>query len=686
VGGKRTEFCFDPLGREVQMTVTAEGEATRETFSDYWPGGELRSRRTERASSANDTVERWFRFSDGRLSRLDRKRQGAAEFAKHQAYDYDLNGNRVEDERGTHGFNSRDQLVRWTKSGGGQVDYALNGSGSVTSRSDGTATTTYHYLPGGERLDHAITTQGGASSRTDYSYAQGFGDITSYRVEGASEPAAEFSYDAFGRLTRSKRGADEELYSYDGLDRRDTKQAGGREFDLSYIGLSEALSQEQQFGGDERRSYDYNSAMERLGTARRTSPTQTAPYRAYSTDASGSVEGLEDANGEIVGQRYSYDPYGAQLSAESGLSGEAQANPFRFQGHYYDPAQQTYDMRARAYLPELGRFLQEDHYEEAAGDFRLESDPLTQDRYAFLGGNPVNLIEFDGHEPAHGSFTNNPDRDNRYGGRADRNLNRDYNFERSDTNQLTVTTRHTTPRGGSFHSSRTVFTGRNPRVTFAPDAGRAGAKSVDPRHMRDEEGERINTGAGITPGSYGCACIVLRSQSHPEQAASIIFLLAGPEALATRGIAAAGAAAARRFGPRIADWAGDLRATIGPRLADETGSIPATKAPIRLPAFTQSSIDEAVSSSTRLGKGGQIQEGARAIAKKQGQGASPFEGLPQSQSQAEAIIRDILRNPTVVDRGDRVIDAYNAAGQGVRLRRDTRAFQGFLDIARRPPR
>jgi RHS repeat-associated protein len=246
-------------------------------------------------------------------------------------------------------------------------------------------------------------------------------------------------------------------------------------------------------------------------------------------------------------------------------------------------------MRARAYLPELGRFLQEDHYEEAAGDFRLESDPLTQDRYAFLGGNPVNLIEFDGHEPAHGSFTNNPDRDNRYGGRADRNLNRDYNFERSDTNQLTVTTRHTTPRGGSFHSSRTVFTGRNPRVTFAPDAGRAGAKSVDPRHMRDEEGERINTGAGITPGSYGCACIVLRSQSHPEQAASIIFLLAGPEALAARGIAAAGAAAARRFGPRIADWAGDLRATIGPRLADETGSVPApgtTKAPSPSPAPT----------------------------------------------------------------------------------------------------
>jgi RHS repeat-associated protein len=331
------------------------------------------------------------------LSRLDRKRQGATGFAKEQPYDYDLNGNRILDERGTHEFNSRDQLVRWTKAGGGQVDYVLNGSGAVTSRTDGSTTTAYHYHDGGERLSHAIRSEGGPSSRTDYSYSQGFGDITSYQVQGASQPEAEFTYDAFGRLIESKRGSDEEHYTYDGLDRRDTKQADGRTFDLSYIGLSESLSQEQEFGGDERRSYDYNSTMERLGTARRTSPTQTAPYRAYSTDAAGSVEGLEDANGEIIGEHYSYDPYGAQLSEESGLAGEAQANPFRFQGHYYDPGQQTYDMRARAYLPEVGRFLQEDHYEEAAGDQLLEADPLTQDRYAFLGGNPVNRIEFDGH-------------------------------------------------------------------------------------------------------------------------------------------------------------------------------------------------------------------------------------------------------------------------------------------------
>lgn len=58
----------------------------------------------------------------------------------------------------------------------------------------------------------------------------------------------------------------------------------------------------------------------------------------------------------------------------------------------------------------------------------------------------------------------------------------------------------------------------------------------------------------------------------------------------------------------------------------------------------------------------------------------------QTQSQAESIIGDILRKPKVVDRGDRVVDAYDASGRGVRLRRDTGKFQGFLDLARRRTR
>jgi RHS repeat-associated protein len=178
--------------------------------------------------------------------------------------------------------------------------------------------------------------------------------------------------------------------------------------------LSEALSQESQFvGGDERRSYDYSSALERVGTVRKPDGASgEAPYRAYSLDANGSVEGLQDDTGDDSDRRYFYDPYGQALNSggdpmddtdEAALPEDQQANPFRFQSHYYDAASQSYDMKARAYLPAIGRFLQEDHYEAALGDQALETDPLTQDRYAFAAANPTTNIEFDGHRVCNGA-------------------------------------------------------------------------------------------------------------------------------------------------------------------------------------------------------------------------------------------------------------------------------------------
>ncbi|MGI8728633.1 MAG: RHS repeat-associated core domain-containing protein [Solirubrobacteraceae bacterium] len=56
-------------------------------------------------------------------------------------------------------------------------------------------------------------------------------------------------------------------------------------------------------------------------------------------------------------------------------------------------------MQARSYRPDIGRFLSQDRYEAASADVALQSDPLTQNRYAFAAGNPINNIEFDGHGP-----------------------------------------------------------------------------------------------------------------------------------------------------------------------------------------------------------------------------------------------------------------------------------------------
>jgi RHS repeat-associated protein len=52
-------------------------------------------------------------------------------------------------------------------------------------------------------------------------------------------------------------------------------------------------------------------------------------------------------------------------------SAAANANPFRFEAFYYDSGVKTYDMRARPYRPEIGRFLAEDRFESGVGDFNL---------------------------------------------------------------------------------------------------------------------------------------------------------------------------------------------------------------------------------------------------------------------------------------------------------------------------
>jgi RHS repeat-associated protein len=144
--------------------------------------------------------------------------------------------------------------------------------------------------------------------------------------------------------------------------------------------------------------YEYDSALRRLGQ-RTTLAGVGLGYRSFAYDANGSVEGLEGSDGEIAtADRYRYDPYGELQDAETDLSAAAKENPFRFEGFYYDASVKTYDMQARPYRPDVGRFLTQDRFESGSGDLALQSDPMTSNRYTFAGANPVNNIEFDGHK------------------------------------------------------------------------------------------------------------------------------------------------------------------------------------------------------------------------------------------------------------------------------------------------
>lgn len=54
-------------------------------------------------------------------------------------------------------------------------------------------------------------------------------------------------------------------------------------------------------------------------------------------------------------------------------------------------------MGFRDYSPGLNQFLTRDTYNGALDDKNLATDPFTDNRYAFSGGNPTTYIELDGH-------------------------------------------------------------------------------------------------------------------------------------------------------------------------------------------------------------------------------------------------------------------------------------------------
>lgn len=408
-GGKRTSFEYDPLDRETRTRVSQSGQSReRVTTSAYWPSGALRER-----TKSNGTLEAFGYFGDGSAALRRRDPRAAGEPTEETTYAYDRNGNRSRDERGDHTYNSRDQLVRWQRAQNLpalDVLYEYNGSGAVTRKTENG--TTRDYVMEGDRL---VEERVGPTTVQAYIHDA---DGNVERIEALLQGSTTYEYDGFGRMVLAhglETGGVRLNYGYDGLDRRDffcrnsLTAVGdcedGTRYDLRYVGMTEALSRERPT--DAARSiatYDYDSAGERLGQDMMPSNDPAAgTYSAFDSDANGSTVGLEDDDGSIArgganSTAYDLDPFG-ETRNEAQLGTTARNNPFRFQGFYYDAGIQAYDMHARPYRPDIGRFLTADRFESALGDFNLQSDALTQNRYAFAGGNPVNHIEWDGHKP-----------------------------------------------------------------------------------------------------------------------------------------------------------------------------------------------------------------------------------------------------------------------------------------------
>jgi RHS repeat-associated protein len=123
----------------------------------------------------------------------------------------------------------------------------------------------------------------------------------------------------------------------------------------------------------------------------------TSQYGFHQYDARGHCILTTDIGGNMM-EEYDYDAWGKPhfYSASSGWSWDLGysefGNRFLFTGREWLSGLGVYDYRNRLYHPELGRFLQPDPKEFAAGDYNLyrycHNDPVNK-------SDPLGLLEFE---------------------------------------------------------------------------------------------------------------------------------------------------------------------------------------------------------------------------------------------------------------------------------------------------
>jgi len=315
-----------------------------------------------------------------------------------------------------------------------------------------------------------------------------------------------------------------------------------------------------------------------------------------------------------------------------------------FTGEEFDLDLGLYYLRARYHNPDTGRFWSQDSFEG------FGNDPTSLHKYTYCGSNPVNASDPSG------------------------------NWTLTELGISTATASGITwGFWGALSGAYTTFRhiGNQFGWNMAVNAGIGGAVGfVGGYFLGPLPPTAWTTGAGpwmlaLLSGIAANSAVQEYQAGYGDLAALDAAFAICPLMLTTRQLVIVQEARS-----------GGLAAEDAANAADQLG-LNLKRSPSPLPQFSRSTVDEVVLSS-REPASSQIQQGARAIAKKLGHAKSggfksAFDGQPVSQASAEQLIRDTLSNPSRVFYGNTVIDVYNVANQGVRFDKATGTFIGFLE-------
>jgi RHS repeat-associated protein len=251
---------------------------------------------------------------------------------------------------------------------------------AYASVTGGSRTVTYSYDAVGNRtsvVDGAVTTTYATNNLNQYTSLGGTNYTYSTRGELTGDGAWTYTYDQEQHLIGASKTGTTVSYGYDVLGRRTSKTVNG--VTTNYVYSGQNLIEERDGSGSVLKKYLYAGGLDH--------PVQVVSYgNAYyfTQDVLGNVMALTNASGAVA-ESYTYDVFGKPTIKDgSGTVLSAAMTPFLFTGREYDTETGLYHYRARAYHPELGRFLQNDPIDFRGGDTNT---------YRYVSNNPINFVD-----------------------------------------------------------------------------------------------------------------------------------------------------------------------------------------------------------------------------------------------------------------------------------------------------
>jgi RHS repeat-associated protein/uncharacterized repeat protein (TIGR01451 family) len=366
----QTQFGYDPGGRQTSLTMPNGAKVS----NSYNPDNTLLCSTVSNSSSA--TVASYSYTYDGNYRQLQQNysTSAACPAANTNAlnYTYDT-ANRV------HTF----------QSAAGTTTFSWDADGNRTQAA-GTTTTNFTYNSDDSMLSNSATA-GNYTLKT-------FGGV-------ASDNCFTYTYDGFDRLTQAApvtpaptgctNGSTAATYKYDGLNRQRSHTEGSTTTALHYDGQQGVVSLENNATDT---TYELGPTETRDGV------TRGGVTQYLTTDGHGNVGGAI-STGQTQACATRYDAFGATLappvpSAQCNpASGGNTPNQYFYRGGRQDSVTGDYQMGSRTYDPSKASFLTPDSYGAGSGSQNLgvQTDALTRNTYSFVNGDPVNLVDPDGH-------------------------------------------------------------------------------------------------------------------------------------------------------------------------------------------------------------------------------------------------------------------------------------------------